>query len=79
MVALFPARPPWADRWGGGDFAAARGRRGGVAPATVLEPEAAALLAAKILALGHEELRKRVFAYQAALRAAIEADDRDLR
>lgn len=79
VTAPVIACPPYGDRFSGADIYSTLRMPSGVAPATVLEPEAAALLVAKILALGHEELRRRVFAYQAALRTTIEADDRDLR
>jgi phosphoribosylcarboxyaminoimidazole (NCAIR) mutase len=48
----------------------------GVAPLLVLEPEAAALAAAKMLALGDPELRGRVEAFQARQRERAMADDR---
>ncbi len=79
VTAPVIACPPYGDRFAGADVLSTLRMPSGVAPAMTLEPEAAALLAAKILALAHPELRTRVYAYQAALRAAIEADDRELR
>jgi 5-(carboxyamino)imidazole ribonucleotide mutase/phosphoribosylaminoimidazole-succinocarboxamide synthase len=50
----------------------------GVAPAVVLDPGNAALLAAKILALSDPALRAKVAALQEAARARILADDKEL-
>jgi phosphoribosylcarboxyaminoimidazole (NCAIR) mutase len=52
---------------------------GGVAPAVVLEPSGAALLAAKILALGSPELRQRVQSIHRANADTILCDDAALR
>jgi len=46
-----------------------------IAPAVVLEPANAALLAAKILALTDPDLRQRVLAFQQAQSEKILADD----
>jgi phosphoribosylcarboxyaminoimidazole (NCAIR) mutase len=48
----------------------------GIASPTILEPEGAALLAAKILALGDEQLRLRVERYkQQLVTELIQADE----
>jgi phosphoribosylcarboxyaminoimidazole (NCAIR) mutase len=48
----------------------------GIASPTILEPEGAALLAAKILALGDEQLRLRVERYkQQVVTELIQADE----
>jgi phosphoribosylcarboxyaminoimidazole (NCAIR) mutase len=48
----------------------------GMASPTILEPEGAALLAAKILALGDERLRRRVERYkQQLVTELIQADE----
>ena len=54
------ACPPAADKFAGADIYSSLRMPSGVAPAVVLEPENAALLAAKILALGDEGLRERI-------------------
>jgi 5-(carboxyamino)imidazole ribonucleotide mutase len=59
------ACPPYADRFAGGDIYSSLRAPSGVAPAVVLEPGNAALLAAKILGLGDSDLQARVAAVQA--------------
>ncbi|MAS34039.1 MAG: 5-(carboxyamino)imidazole ribonucleotide mutase [Anaerolineaceae bacterium] len=73
------ACPPSSSSFGGADIYSSLRMPGGVAPAVVLEPTGAALLAAKILALGDEEILKRVQALQSANRSTITQDDADLR
>jgi len=51
----------------------------GVAPLVLLEPEAAALAAAKILALNDEKLSKKIAKYQRRMKEKIEANDKTLR
>lgn len=51
----------------------------GVAPLVILEPEAAALAAAKILALNDKELSKRVMGHKRRMKEKVEADDQALR
>lgn len=78
VVAPVIACPPYGERYAGADIFSSLRMPGGVAPATVLEPDAAALLAAKILALNDPELHARVLAYQTALREQIVDDDQAL-
>lgn len=73
------ACPPSSSSFGGADIYSSLRMPGGVAPAVVLEPTGAALLAAKILALGDKEILKRVQALQSANRSTITQDDADLR
>ena len=73
------ACPPYGDRFGGMDLLSSVRMPGGVAPLLVLEPEAAALAAAKILAIGDPALAERVAAAQSALRDQAMADDREVR
>jgi 5-(carboxyamino)imidazole ribonucleotide mutase len=54
------ACPPYSDRFGGMDILSSLRLPSGIASPTILEPEGAALLAAKILALTDEQLRQRV-------------------
>ncbi len=68
------ACPPPSDAFGGADIYSSLRMPSGVAPAVVLEPEAAALLAAKILGR-----RQQVRAKQAEQAARIVADDTSLR
>jgi 5-(carboxyamino)imidazole ribonucleotide mutase len=62
------ACPPYSDKFAGSDIYASLRMPSGVAPAVVLEPQNAALLAAKILALTDPNLRKRVEEAQTAQR-----------
>lgn len=54
------ACPPYSDKFAGGDVLSSLRMPSGVAPAVVLEPEGAALLAAKMLCLAEPHLRKSV-------------------
>jgi phosphoribosylaminoimidazole carboxylase PurE protein len=78
VTAPVIACPPPSEAFGGADLYSSLRMPGGVAPAVVLEPEAAALLAAKILALAAPALRDRVASNQTAATEHIVADDRDL-
>ena len=62
------ACPPASDRFAGGDILSSLRMPSGVAPAVVLEPGNAALLAAKILGLGDAAVRERVRETQEAQR-----------
>ena len=64
VTAPVIACPPYSDRFGGADLYSSLRMPSGVAPAVVLEPDGAALLAAKILALGDPALREQVAAAQ---------------
>ena len=61
------ACPPYSDRFGGADIFSSLRLPSGIASPTILEPEGAALLAAKMLALSNEPLRQRVMAYKEKL------------
>jgi len=73
------ACPPYSDRFGGADLFSSLRMPSGVAPAVVLEPAGAALLAAKILALGDPALRERIAQAQRQATEMIIADDAALR
>ena len=73
------ACPPYSDRFGGADIFSSLRMPSGIAPAVVLEPSGAALLAAKILSLAEPALRERVAAAQEAAMQTIMSDDRSLR
>ena len=71
------ACPPYGERFGGMDLLSSVRMPGGVAPMLVLEPEGAALAAAKILAMGDPALAQRIAAWQVELREQAMADDRE--
>lgn len=60
VAAPVIACPPYSDKYAGADLYSSLRMPSGVAPAVVLEPESAALLAAKILGLKEPDLRSRV-------------------
>ncbi len=69
--------PPVSSAFGGGDINSSLRMPSGVAPLVILDPEAAALAAAKILALGDVALAGRIVAYQSELaQAIVSADER---
>jgi phosphoribosylaminoimidazole carboxylase PurE protein len=72
------ACPPYGERFAGMDLLSTVRMPGGVAPMLVLEPEAAALAAAKILGVGDPTLAQRIAAWQAESRERAVADDRDV-
>ncbi len=72
------ACPPTSTAFGGADIYSSLRMPGGVAPLVILEPAAAALAAAKMLALGDPALRAKIGAYQRELTAQILRDDAEL-
>ncbi len=58
------ACPPYSDRFGGMDVLSSLRLPSGIASPTILEPDGAALLAAKMLALSDEQLMQRLLAYK---------------
>src|SRR5688500_6711043 len=72
------ACPPYGDRFGGMDLLSSVRMPGGVAPMLVLEPESAALAAAKILSMGDRALAQRITTWQNELREQAMADDREV-
>ena len=70
------ACPPYSDRFGGMDILSSLRLPSGIASPTILEPEGAALLAAKILALSDAQLSERLSDYKQRLVAELaQADD----
>lgn len=69
------ACPPVSDSYGGSDIFSSLRMPSGVAPLVVLEPENAALAAAKMLALSDEKIRNMVIEYQEENRKKIIEDD----
>ncbi len=58
------ACPPYSDRFAGMDVLSSLRLPSGIASPTILEPEGAALLAAKMLALSDEQLMQRLLTYK---------------
>jgi phosphoribosylaminoimidazole carboxylase PurE protein len=69
------ACPPYSEKFGGGDIFSSLRTPSGVAPAVVLEPANAALLAAKILGLADADLRQKVLELQARGRQRLVESD----
>lgn len=67
--------PPPSDSFAGADIYSSLRMPGGVAPALVLEPGAAALMAAKILGVSDVDIREKVAALQKANRDRLYVDD----
>ena len=79
VAAPVIACPPYSDRFGGMDILSSLRMPSGLGALVVLEPEAAALAAAKILSLADTSLVERVKSYQEKNRRKIEDDDSGLR
>ncbi|HUP28275.1 MAG TPA: AIR carboxylase family protein [Chloroflexia bacterium] len=73
------ACPPYSDRFGGMDILSSLRMPSGLGAVVVLEPEAAALAAAKMLSLADPSLIERVKTYQQRNSRKIEEDDAELR
>jgi 5-(carboxyamino)imidazole ribonucleotide mutase len=69
------ACPPLSSSFGGADIYSSLRMPSGVAPAVILEPSGAALLAAKILGLSDPEVRQKIEAAQKAAADKIMRDD----
>ena len=72
------ACPPYSEKFGGSDIFSSLRLPSGVAPAVVLAPDAAALLAAKILGVKNPTLRKAVVTKQRSATAQLMSDDKSL-
>lgn len=79
VTAPVIACPPYSDRFGGSDVFSSLRMPSGVAPAVVLEPKSAALLAAKILSLAEPTLREQVAQAQQVAMQQIIADDEEVK
>ena len=73
------ACPPPSDSFGGADIYSSLRMPSGIAPAVVLEPVNAALLAAKILGQMNDDVREQVKAYQKRQAEKILEDDESLK
>ncbi len=78
VLAPVIACPPPSESFGGADVYSSLRMPSGIAPALVLEPANAALLAAKILGLADAQVRSAVAAYQKKQSDKIMGDDADL-
>ena len=72
------ACPPYGDKFAGTDIYSSLRMPSGVAPLVVLEPDNAALAAAKIIGLNDMNVRKKVMAFQEAQRQKLENDNNEL-
>ncbi|HSK87950.1 MAG TPA: AIR carboxylase family protein [Anaerolineales bacterium] len=79
VMAPVIACPPASDAFGGADVYSSLRMPSGIAPALVLEPVNAALLAAKILGLVDANVREQVRASQRAAMEKIAGDDAGVR
>lgn len=79
VAAPVIACPPYSDRFGGADVFSSLRMPSGIAPAVVLEPGAAALLAAKVLAISDPDVRAAVATAQAQSTQTIIDDDQSLK
>ena len=79
VAAPVIACPPYSDRFGGADVFSSLRMPSGIAPAVVLEPGGAALLAAKVLGLGDAGVKAAVEAAQARSTQTIVDDDQSVR
>jgi 5-(carboxyamino)imidazole ribonucleotide mutase len=72
------ACPPYSDRFAGMDILSSLRLPSGIASPTILEPEGAALLAGKILALADPQLAQRLRDYQQRLTAELVQADQEV-
>lgn len=72
------ACPPYSDKFAGLDIFSSLRMPSGVCPMVVLEPEQAALAAAKILAVSNKDLQQKIQKYQEEKRKEIEKDDKEV-
>jgi 5-(carboxyamino)imidazole ribonucleotide mutase len=73
------ACPPYSDRFGGMDIFSSLRLPSGIASPTILEPEGAALLAAKMLALSDTQLEQRLNAYKQRFSAELTQADEEVK
>src|SRR5437763_11435698 len=73
------ACPPYSDRFGGMDVLSSLRLPSGIASPTILEPDGAALLAAKMLALRDEQLMQRVLSYKERFAEELTRADEEVR
>lgn len=71
--------PPSSDKFGGADIFSSLRMPSAVAPVLVLEPEGAALAAAKILGVRDSEIRERVRDLQQKAGSQLKKDDEEIK
>src|SRR5207244_11388973 len=71
--------PPYSDRFGGMDILSSLRLPSGIASPTILEPEGAALLAAKILSLSDTQLEQRLSTYKQRFTAELAQADEEVK
>ena len=72
------ACPPYSDKFGGADIYSSLRMPSGVAPLVVLEPDSAAMAAAKIFGLMDKRIQEKVEEYQEMARNNLENDDKEV-
>ncbi len=72
------ACPPYSDKFAGADIYSSLRMPSGVAPMVILEPDSAALAAAKILGLTDKRIQEKVKEYQNAMKETLEKDDKEI-
>jgi len=73
------ACPPYSEKFGGADIYSSLRIPSGVGSLVTIEPEGAAIAAAKIFAIENQELAKRVREYQLAKKREIEKADESVK
>jgi 5-(carboxyamino)imidazole ribonucleotide mutase len=73
------ACPPYSEKFSGADIYSSLRVPSGIGSVVTIEPEAAAIAAAKMLALEDEKLAKRIREYRRAKQAEIEKADNSIR
>src|SRR5947209_3323569 len=73
------ACPPYSDRFGGMDVLSSLRLPSGIASPTILKPEGAALLAARILALSEQQLMQRLLRYKERFTAELAQADEEVK
>ena len=73
------ACPPYSDRFGGMDVLSSLRLPSGIASPTILEPEGAALFAAKMLSLSDTQLEQRLNAYKQRITAELAQSDEEVK
>lgn len=79
VVAPVIACPPYSETFSGADIISSLRMPSGIAPAVVLEPANAALLAAKIISVADPEMREAVKAYQTKMQNSLQLDDQEIK
>ena len=72
------ACPPYSERFGGMDVLSSLRLPSGIASPTILEPDGAALLAAKMLALSDAQLMQRLLTYKERFAAELLQADKEV-